>query len=219
MGIVLVSRVCSDFTGVTFELNSRSGCLVAKLHFHYSAMNSGKSTLLLQAAHNYSERNLVPYLLKTELDDRDGVAVIGSRIGIKKACDTFKKHDNLLEKVSARLADGPIDCVLVDEAHFMTADQVWQLAKVVDDLNIPVMAYGLRTDFQAKLFPGSAELMAIADVLREVRTIDESGKNATMNLRIDADGNAVTEGPQEQIGGNESYKSVSRKEWRRRMGR
>ncbi len=192
---------------------------MAKLHFHYSAMNSGKSALLLQAAHNYSERNLTPYLLKTELDDRDGVAVIGSRIGIQKPCETFTKDENLLEKIKARLAEGPIDCVLVDEAHFMTEAQVWQLAEVVDDLNIPVMAYGLRTDFQAKLFPGSAELMAIADVLREVRTIDETGKNATMNLRIDEQGNAVTEGPQKQIGGNESYKSVSRKEWRRRMGR
>ena len=192
---------------------------MAKLHFHYSAMNSGKSTLLLQAAHNYTERNMVPYLLKTELDDRDGVAMIGSRIGIQKACDTFKAHENLLNKVKARLEQGPVDCVLVDEAHFMTAEQVWQLATVVDDLNIPVMAYGLRTDFQAKLFPGSAELLGIADVLREVRTIDESGKNATMNLRIDADGNAVTEGPQKQIGGNESYKSVSRREWRKRMGR
>lgn len=192
---------------------------MAKLHFHYSAMNSGKSALLLQAAHNYSERNLVPYLLKTELDDREGEAVIGSRIGIQKACDTFNKRENLLDKITARLKQWPIDCVLVDEAHFMTACQVWQLAKVVDDLNIPVMAYGLRSDFQAKLFPGSAELMAIADVLREVRTIDESGKNATMNLRIDGEGNAVTEGPQQQIGGNESYKSVSRKEWRNRMGR
>ena len=182
-------------------------------------MNSGKSTMLLQAAHNYSERNLVPYLLKTELDNRDGVAVIGSRIGIQKACDTFNKHEDLLEKISGRLREGQIHCVLVDEAHFMTSEQVWQLAKVVDDLDIPVMAYGLRTDFQAKLFPGSAELMAIADVLREVRTIDESGKNATMNLRIDAKGNAVTEGPQEQIGGNESYTSVSRKEWRKRMRR
>ncbi|MEO0909186.1 MAG: thymidine kinase, partial [Pseudomonadota bacterium] len=170
-------------------------------------------------AHNYSERDMVPYLLKTELDDRDGVAIIGSRIGIQKTCDTFDKSENLLDKIKTRLREGPVHCVLVDEAHFMTAEQVWQLAEVVDDLNIPVMAYGLRTDFQAKLFPGSAELLAIADVLREVRTIDESGKNATMNLRIDAEGNAVTEGPQQQIGGNESYKSVSRREWRKRMGR
>ena len=192
---------------------------MAKLHFHYSAMNSGKSTLLLQAAHNYSERDLVPYLMKTELDDRDGVATIGSRIGIQKTCDTFTSSENLFDKVQARLEKGPVDCVLVDEAHFMTQEQVWQLASVVDDLNIPVMAYGLRTDFQAKLFPGSAELLGIADVLREVRTIDESGKNATMNLRIDSEGNAVTQGPQKQIGGNESYKSVSRKEWRKRMGR
>lgn len=182
-------------------------------------MNSGKSALLLQAAHNYTERNLVPYLLKTAFDDRDGVAVIGSRIGIQKPCDTFSETENLLEKINRRLEQGPVHCVLVDEAHFMTAKQVWQLAEVVDDMNIPVMAYGLRTDFQAKLFPGSAELMAIADVLREVRTIDESGRNATMNLRIDAQGNALTEGPQQQIGGNESYKSVSRKEWRRRMGK
>ena len=192
---------------------------MAKLHFHYSAMNSGKSALLLQAAHNYSERNLVPYLLKSDLDDRDGVAMIGSRIGIQKACDTFPKDENLLDRVKTRLEQGPVDCVLVDEANFLTAEQVWQLAQVVDDLNVPVMAYGIRTDFQGKLFPGSAELLAIADVLREVRTIDESGKNATMNMRIDGDGNAVTEGPQEHIGGNESYISVTRKEWRKRTGR
>ena len=192
---------------------------MAKLHFHYSAMNSGKSALLLQAAHNYSERNLVPYLLKSNLDDREGVAVIGSRIGIQKPCDSFTKDEDLLVKIKTRLGQEAVDCVLVDEANFLTAEQVWQLAQVVDDLNIPVMAYGIRTDFQGKLFPGSAELLAIADVLREVRTIDESGKNATMNLRIDAEGNAVTEGPQEHIGGNESYKSVSRKEWRKRMGR
>ncbi|MDJ0613474.1 MAG: thymidine kinase [Rhizobiaceae bacterium] len=192
---------------------------MAKLYFHYSAMNSGKSTLLLQAAHNYTERNLVPYLMKTVLDDREGEGFIGSRIGIKKPCDTFGADEDLFVKIKARTEDGPIDCVLVDEAHFMTEEQVWQLAQVVDDLDIPVMTYGLRTDFQAKLFPGSAELLAISDVLREVRTIDESGKNATMNLRIDEHGNAVTEGPQQQIGGNESYKSVSRKEWRKRMGK
>jgi thymidine kinase len=153
-----------------------------------------------------------------DLDDREGAAVIGSRIGIQKACDTFTKGEDLLDKIKTRLGQGPVDCVLVDEANFLTSEQVWQLAQVVDDLNIPVMAYGIRTDFQGKLFPGSAELLAIADVLREVRTIDESGKNATMNLRIDSEGNAVTEGPQEHIGGNESYKSVSRKEWRKRMG-
>lgn len=191
---------------------------MAKLFFHYSAMNSGKSTLLLQTAHNYEERDLVPYLLKIDFDDREGVGFIGSRIGIQKPCDTFGKHEDLHTKIETRLKDGPVDCVLVDEAHFLSKEQVWQLARVVDDMNIPVMAYGLRTDFQARLFPGSAELMAISDVLREVRTIDESGKNAIMTLRIDAEGNAVTEGPQQQIGGNESYKSVSRKEWRKRMG-
>jgi len=190
---------------------------MAKLYFHYSAMNAGKSTSLLQVAHNYHERGMHAYLLKPAFDNRDGHGTIGSRIGLSKTCDTFEVTENLFEKISQHNSSKTTSCVLVDEAQFLSAEQVWQLACVADDLNIPVMTYGLRTDFQGKFFPGSERLMAIADVLREIRTIDETGKNATMVLRLDENGEVIKDGPQNLIGGNERYVSVSRKEWRRKM--
>lgn len=180
-------------------------------------MNAGKSTVLLQAAHNYAERGMQSYLLTAQFDRRAGEGRIASRIGIGAPADTFTVSDDLSRKIETRLAAGPVACVFIDEAQFLTEDQVWQLARVVDDLNIPVMAYGLRVDFMGKLFPGSATLLALADEMREVRTICHCGKKATMVIRKDGAGRVVTGGDQVQIGGNESYVSLCRKHWRDAM--
>ncbi|KPP86344.1 MAG: thimidine kinase Tdk [Rhodobacteraceae bacterium HLUCCA08] len=187
---------------------------MAKLHFHYSTMNAGKSTVLLQAAHNYRERGMDPYLLTAQVDTRAGQGRIASRIGITAKADTFSPHDDLYRKVEARLAAGPCACIFVDEAQFLSRDQVWQLARVVDDLGIPAMCYGLRVDFMGQLFPGSAALLALADDLREVRTICHCGRKASMVVRMAADGRVITGGDQVQIGGNESYVSLCRRHWR-----
>lgn len=191
---------------------------MAKLHFHYSTMNAGKSTLLLQAAHNYNERGMETYLLTAAFDDRAGKGRIGSRIGLGREADTFRVQDDLFGMISARLAAGPVACIFVDEAQFLTSDQVWQLARVVDDLNVPVMAYGLRVDFRGQLFPGSATLLALADVMREVRTICHCGRKATMVVRKDGQGRVLTDGDQVQIGGNETYVSLCRRHWREAVG-
>ncbi|MGJ8624564.1 MAG: thymidine kinase, partial [Yoonia sp.] len=151
-------------------------------------------------------------------DNRAGTGRIASRIGIDKPADTFSVSDDLYRKVESRLADGPCACVFLDEAQFLTSQQVWQLARVVDDLNLPVMAYGLRVDFMGELFPGSAALLALADEMREVRTICFCGKKASMVVRKDAEGNVVTGGNQVQIGGNETYVSLCRRHWREAMG-
>ncbi|WP_372674462.1 thymidine kinase [Aquicoccus sp.] len=191
---------------------------MAKLHFNYSTMNAGKSTVLLQAAHNYRERGMEPYLLTARLDTRAGVGRIASRIGIGAQADMFDAQDDLFGSVGTRLAKGPIACVFVDEAQFLTHDQVWQLARVVDDLGVPVMCYGLRVDFRGALFPGSAALLALADEMREVRTICHCGSKATMVVRRDANGRPVTCGEQVQIGGNETYESLCRQHWREAVG-
>jgi thymidine kinase len=191
---------------------------MAKLYFNYSTMNAGKSTLLLQASYNYNERGMDTYLLTYAFDTRAGESVIGSRIGIEAKADTYAPEDDLYTRIQKRLQSGPIACVLVDEAQFLTSDQVWQLARVADDLGIPVMAYGLRVDFQGKLFPGSETLLAISDHLREVRTICHCGRKATMVVRQDDDGNTLTDGDQVQIGGNETYVSLCRKHWRDATG-
>lgn len=193
-------------------------CTMAKLYFHYSTMNAGKSTLLLQAAHNYHERGMQTYLLTAQFDNRAGEAVIASRIGIQKNADTFAAKDDLFAKIKTRLADAPCACVFIDEAQFLTATQVWQLARAVDDLNVPVMCYGLRVDFQGNLFPGSAKLLALADEMREARTICHCGKKATMVVRQDDAGNVLVAGEQVQIGGNETYVSLCRKHWRAAVG-
>ncbi|WP_299141677.1 thymidine kinase [uncultured Tateyamaria sp.] len=190
---------------------------MAKLYFHYSTMNAGKSTVLLQAAHNYRERGMTPYLLTARLDNRAGTGRIASRIGIEAAADMFSADDDLFDRLQTRLAETPIACVFVDEAQFLTEPQVWQLARAVDDLNLPVMCYGLRVDFQGKLFPGSATLLALADKMREVRTICHCGKKATMVIRQDATGRPVSDGAQVQIGGNETYVSLCRRHWRAAM--
>lgn len=191
---------------------------MAKLHFHYSTMNAGKSTLLLQAAHNYNERGMAAYLLTAALDNRAGPGRIASRIGVGQAADTFAPDTDLFALIEARMARGQIACVFLDEAQFLTEAQVWQLARVVDDQNLPVMAYGLRVDFRGQLFPGSAALLALADVMREVRTVCHCGRMATMVVRRDAAGRALREGAQVQVGGNETYVSLCRRHWREAMG-
>ncbi|MEN9060899.1 thymidine kinase [Ponticoccus litoralis] len=191
---------------------------MAKLHFHYSTMNAGKSTLLLQAAHNYNERGMQTLLLTAALDSRAGPGMIGSRIGLSQPARTFDAETDLQALIAARLAEGPVACVFIDEAQFLTREQVWQLARVVDDLKLPVMAYGLRVDFRGALFPGSAALLALADVMREVRTICHCGRKATMVVRQGPDGQALRDGAQVQIGGNETYVSLCRRHWRQAMG-
>lgn len=190
---------------------------MAKLHFHYSTMNAGKSTLLLQAAHNYNERGMETYLLTAAVDNRAGAGQIGSRIGLARPADTFGPDTDLFARISARLDKGPVACIFIDEAQFLTRDQVWQLARVVDDLGVPIMAYGLRVDFRGELFPGSAALLALADVMREVRTICHCGRKATMVIRQGPGGEVLRDGAQVQIGGNETYVSLCRRHWRAAM--
>ena len=191
---------------------------MAKLYFHYSTMNAGKSTLLLQASHNYAERGMQTYLLTANFDNRAGTGRIGSRIGIGADADTFAASTDLFSKIEDRLDAGPCNCVFIDEAQFLTADQVWQLARAVDDLGVPIMCYGLRVDFQGKLFPGSAALLALSDEMREIRTICHCGKKATMVVRQDEHGDVLKDGAQVQVGGNETYVSLCRVHWRQAMG-
>ena len=187
---------------------------MAKLYFYYSAMNAGKTTLLLQSAHNYRERGMYPLLFTPALDDRFEVGVIRSRIGLEAGAIAFRKEDDLFESVKKVLDDRNVHCVLVDEAQFLSRDQVFQLTEVVDRLGIPVLCFGLRTDFQGELFEGSRYLLAWGDQLEELKTICHSGKKATMVVRVDDDGYALREGSQVEIGGNERYVSVSRQEFK-----
>ena len=187
---------------------------MAKLYFNYSTMNAGKSAILLQADHNYRERGMRTLLLTAELDDRAGDGVIASRIGIQAPAARYGVQEDLFERVSIALEDGPLSCVLIDEAQFLQPAQVWQLARVADELKVPVMAYGLRVDFRGEPFPGSATLLAIADSLREIRTICHCGSKATMVIRKDESGRVVTDGAQVQIGGDETYVSLCRVHWR-----
>jgi len=191
---------------------------MAKLFFNYSTMNAGKSTVLLQASHNYREHGMDTYLLTARVDGRAGAGRIASRIGIGSEADTFGDDDNLFTMISTRLDQGPVACVFVDEAQFLQNPQVWQLARVVDDLNLPVLCYGLRVDFRGELFPGSAALLALADEMREVRTICRCGRKATMVIRQNDQGHPIREGAQVHIGGNETYVSLCRRHWREAMG-
>lgn len=180
-------------------------------------MNAGKSTVLLQASHNYIERGMQTYLLTARFDKRAGDGRIASRIGIGEGADTFEPGEDLFAKIAERLTAGPCACVFIDEAQFLEKAQIWQLARAVDDLNIPIMCYGLRVDFQGELFPGSATLLALADEMREVRTICWCGKKATMVVRQNNSGQVLTTGDQVQIGGNETYVSLCRRHWRDAM--
>lgn len=216
---------------------------MAKLYFYYSAMNAGKTTTLLQSAYNYHERGMRTLILKPDLDTREhdeppsdpaghlppqagegkkvqpaaaDSTTVASRIGLKANARRFKGDEDLFALVEADIAArGVLHCVFVDEAQFLTKAQVWQISDVVDRLNIPVLAYGLRTDFRGELFEGSGHLLAWADNLEEIKTICHTGRKATMVVRVDEQGRAVTDGPQVEIGGNERYVSVSRAEFKK----
>ena len=191
---------------------------MAKLYFYYSAMNAGKTTTLLQSAHNYRERGMRTLILTPRLDDRYGEGTVASRIGLKARGVIFGRDDDLERMVRASVeSNGPLHCVLVDEAQFLSRAQVWQLGEIVDRLGIPVLAYGLRTDFRGELFEGSQYLLAWADNLVEIKTICHSGSKATMTVRVDEQGRALQAGPQVEIGGNERYVSVSRAEFKKIM--
>jgi thymidine kinase len=191
---------------------------MAKLYFSYAAMNAGKSTLLLQAAHNYRERGMDVLLLTSALYRETGDQQISSRIGIAAEATLYAQDTDLFALITARKNDAGLDAVFVDEAQFLTRGQVWQLARVADHLGLPVLAYGLRTDFRGELFEGSAALLAIADSLREVRTICDCGRKATMVIRLAPDGRALTEGDQISIE-KTTYVSLCRRHWEERMGR
>jgi thymidine kinase len=187
---------------------------MAKLYFNYSAMNAGKTTILLQSAHNYRERGMNPLLFTPALDDRHRVGQIRSRIGLESDAVNFGAETDLYAHVLHELETRSIHCVLVDEAQFLSKDQVFQLSEVVDRKNIPVLCFGLRTDFQGELFEGSKHLLAWADELQEIKTICHTGRKATMVVRVDEHGYALKEGSQVEIGGNDRYVSVSRREFK-----
>lgn len=189
---------------------------MSKLYFYYSAMNAGKTTTLLQSAYNYHERGMRTLILTPALDKRYGEGLVASRIGLKAKALRFDEHVDLAAVVMKHFVEyGKLDCVLVDEAQFLTRNQVWQLTDVVDEMDIPVLAYGLRTDFRGELFEGSQYLLAWADELDEIKTICHTGHKATMVVRVDEQGHAVTAGPQVEIGGNDRYVSVSRAEFKK----
>lgn len=191
---------------------------MAKLYFYYSAMNAGKTTTLLQSAHNYRERGMRVLIFTPKLDFRAGSGVVASRIGLRAEGRAFERDEDLEAIIRRDIAEaGKLDCVLVDEAQFLSKAQVWQLSEVVDALRIPVLCYGLRTDFRGELFEGSQYLLAWADELTEIKTICHTGKKATMTVRVDDKGYAVQDGPQVEIGGNERYVSVSRTEFKKVM--
>jgi thymidine kinase len=187
---------------------------MSKVYFYYSAMNAGKSTVLLQSSYNYQERGMRTLLFMPAMHTRAGNGRILSRIGLSSDAIALQERDNLLERVREAHATKEVACVLVDEAQFLTPEQVRQSTDIADVLRIPVLCYGLRTDFQGRLFPGSAELLAVADNLIELKTICHCGRKATMNLRIGADGNAVTVGAQVEIGGNDRYVAMCRRHFK-----
>ena len=184
---------------------------MAKLYFYYAAMNAGKSTTLLQADFNYRERGMETMLWTAAFDDRSGSGTIGSRIALSAPAHTYDEDVDLFDAVGEELKKREVHCVLVDEAQFLSQRHVLQLCEVADNLGIPVLCYGLRTDFQAKLFPGSAALLALADSLIELKAVCECGRKATMNLRVDEQGFAVARGAQTEIGGNDRYVALCRK--------
>jgi thymidine kinase len=190
---------------------------MAKLYFYYSAMNAGKSTTLLQSSYNYQERGMKTLILAPDIDNREDQATVTSRIGLSANATTFHLSDNLYQVVEELHQQQRLDCVLVDEAQFLTREQVRQVSDIADQLDIPVLTYGLRTDFQGKLFEGSEQLLAWADNLVEIKTICHCGRKATMVLRIGEDGQVIKEGAQVKIGGNELYVSVCRRHFKSGM--
>lgn len=188
---------------------------MAKLYFYYSAMNAGKSTVLLQSAHNYRERGMEVLLFASSIDTRSGLGKISSRIGLEAHAVSFEQDFNFFDYVNQKKKqDAKLQCVLVDEAHFLTKQQVLQLTQIVDKLNLPVLAYGLRSDFKGEPFEGSLYLLIWADHLTEIKTICHCGKKATMNLRLDGEGHVVKTGEQVMVSGNQHYVSVCRKHFR-----
>ena len=192
---------------------------MAKLYFYYSSMNAGKSTALLQSSYNYKERGMQTLVLAPDVDDRYGVGKVRSRIGIEADATTFRPDDDLYAVIAESHSSAPLSCVLIDEAQFLTKQQVFQMGEVTDKLGIPVLAYGLRTDFRGEPFEGSKYLLAWSDNLKELKAICHCGSKAIMVLRFDADGNAVREGSQIEIGGNDRYVSVCRKHFRDKLYR
>ncbi len=184
---------------------------MAKLYFNYSSMNAGKSTMLLQANHNYIERGMNPRIYTSDLDNRFGKEEIVSRIGLKAKSNIFSSKTDIYKDVLNSCKNSIVDCVLIDEAQFLTQNQVIQLGKIVDELDTPVLAFGIRTDFQGNLFEGSKYLLAWADNLKEIKTVCHCGRKATMVLRLNARGEVVSDGTQIEIGGEEKYVSVCRK--------
>ena len=191
---------------------------MAKLYFYYAAMNAGKSTTLLQADFNYRERGMQTMLWTAAFDDRSGHGQIGSRIALSAPAATYNDDSDLFAEIAEQKTKRKLDCVLLDEAQFLTRDHVLQLCRVADELGIPVLCYGLRTDFRGELFPGSAALLALADALVELKAVCECGRKATMNLRVDAAGHAVAAGAQTEIGGNDRYIALCRRHFFERLG-
>ncbi len=191
---------------------------MAKLYFYYASMNAGKSTTLLQADFNYRERGMATMLWTAQLDNRSDDKAIESRIGLGAEAHRFTGDTNLWDRVTAAHAVEPLACVMVDEAQFLLKDQVWQLARLADEAGIPVICYGLRTDFQGELFPGSAALLGIADTLVELKAVCHCGRKASMNLRVDESGAAVKAGAQTEIGGNDRYVALCRKHFSEALG-
>jgi thymidine kinase len=187
---------------------------MAKVYFYYASMNAGKSTVLLQSSYNYRERGMRTLLFTPTIDTRYGTGRIESRIGLRSGAIPLAAADNILSRVRAEHATQPVACVLIDEVQFLSAEQVWQVTDVADLLGIPVLCYGLRTDFQGKLFPGSAALLALADDLTELKNVCHCGRKATMNLRIDHEGHAIKEGAQVEIGGNARYVAMCRRHFK-----
>lgn len=190
---------------------------MAQLYFYYSAMNAGKSTSLLQSAHNYREQGMRVALYTAAIDDRYGKGVIRSRIGLQESAELFDGQTRFFNPIVDLHASAAMACVLVDEAQFLTRPQVDELARVVDELNIPVLCFGIRTDFQGELFPGSSRLLAIADKLSELKTVCTCGRKATMTVRVDEAGHVIAAGDQVEIGGNERYESKCRRDYRKLM--
>jgi thymidine kinase len=187
---------------------------MAKVYFYYAAMNAGKTTMLLQSSYNYRERGMRTLLFTPSIDTRFGPGQIESRIGLRSGAISLGPADNLLNRVRTEHTAQPVACVLIDEAQFISTEQAWQATDVADTLGIPVLCYGLRTDFKGRLFPGSGALLALADDITELKTICHCGRKATMNLRIDHDGRAVKEGSQVEIGGNDRYVAVCRRHFK-----
>ncbi|MFQ3196824.1 MAG: thymidine kinase [Paraglaciecola sp.] len=187
---------------------------MAQLYFYYSAMNAGKSTSLLQSAYNYKERGMRAEIFTAALDDRFGIGKVASRIGLEASAHLFNDTSELFEQVQSLAKSGKIDCIFIDEAQFLSKTQVQQLVNVVDDMDVPVLAYGLRTDFLGEAFEGSRYLMAWADKLVELKTVCHCGRKATFVVRLDSQGQAVKEGVQVEVGGNDRYESVCRKHFK-----